>query len=159
MTQGRPARTSRTIVVYSGEGDSYEGVRRRAIELARESRATLVFYDADAASPLESPLPTNWSAEGADDRIPNRLEPDDLEAAGRAAIAQQVRQARAEGVEAYGWLPSGADAQDLAKYAEEVGADLILMPAELKDPGLVDRVRGRSTKATREAARVPVEVV
>jgi nucleotide-binding universal stress UspA family protein len=159
MTQTRPVRTGRTIVVYSGEGDRFEGVRRRAVELARESGATLVFYDADAASPFESPLPTNWSAEGADERIPNRLEPDDLDAAGRGSLADQVRQARADGVEAYGWLPSTADAHDLAKYAEEVGADLILMPAELKDPGLVDRVRGRTAEATRDAARVPVEVV
>jgi nucleotide-binding universal stress UspA family protein len=159
MSQTRPARTGRTIVVYTGESDRYEGVRRRAVERARETGATLVLYDSDAASAFESPLPTNWSAEGAEDRIPKRLEPKDLEAAGRAGLAEQVQAARAEGVQAYGWLPSSAGADDLTSYAEEVGADLILMPAELDDPDLVDRVRGRTTDAAREKARVPVEVV
>ncbi len=159
MSQTRPARTGRTIVVYTGEGDRYEGVRRRAVERARESGATLVLYDADAASAFESPLPTNWSSEGTDDRIPKRLEPDDLEAAGRGGLAGQVREARSEGVQAYGWLPSSADADALATYAQEVGADLILMPAELEDPDLADQVRGRTTEAAREKASVPVEVV
>jgi nucleotide-binding universal stress UspA family protein len=158
MNQAR-ARTDRTIVVYTGEGERYEGVRSRAVERARETGSTLVLYDADAASPFESPLPTNWSAEGADKRIPKRLEPEDLEAAGRGDLAGQVREARAQGVSAYGWLPSGADAEDLTSYAEEIGADLILVPAKLDDPSLVDRLRGRTTEAARETARVPVEVV
>lgn len=159
MTQARTNSASRTIVAYTGEGDRYAAVRRRAVDMARETGATVVFYDADAASPLASPLPTNWSAEGTDMEVPARLEPDDLDAAGRGALADEVRNARAEGVEAYGWLPSGSDARDLAVYAEEIGAERILVPADLDDPDLVDRLRGRSADEAREAARVPVEAV
>lgn len=155
----QPGSASGPIVAYTGEGERFANVRRRAIELGREQGASVIFYDVDAASALASPLPTQWSAEGADDEIPKRLGPDDLAAAGRADLAAEVRRAREEGIEAYGWLPEDAGADDVAEYARTVGASRIIMPAELEEPGPVDRLRGRSTDETRDETSVPVEVV
>jgi hypothetical protein len=53
----------------------------------------------------------------------------DLEAAGRRPIADQVREAQAAGVEAFGWLPESASADALRDYAARQRADLVLVPA------------------------------
>jgi hypothetical protein len=45
-------------------------------------------------------------------------------------LADQVRVVRAAGVAAFGWLPSKADADSLADYAANQGADLVLISTE-----------------------------
>src|SRR5918912_698113 len=73
---------ARTIVAVTGEDDRYTRVREEAIERALADHATLILYDLDAGrDPLESPLPTEWSAEGTDEDVADRLGPDELEAA------------------------------------------------------------------------------
>jgi hypothetical protein len=120
----------RTIVAVVSEDGRYDGVRRRAIERATETGATLLLFDIDAGtSLLESPRPTNWSAQGEEEQFGDRLGPDDLEALGRMPMAQQVRDARDQGVDAYGWLPENADRDALRDYASEQGARLVLVPA------------------------------
>jgi nucleotide-binding universal stress UspA family protein len=119
-----------TIIAIAAEDDRYAHVRRRAIERAKAAGATLVLFDVDARpSALESPLPTNWSGHGEEEQFGDRLSIQDLEAAGRRPIADQVREAQAAGVEAFGWLPDGTDADALRDYATRQRADLILMPA------------------------------
>ncbi|HYL40984.1 MAG TPA: hypothetical protein VET90_06730, partial [Candidatus Binatus sp.] len=96
----------RTIVAVTREDDDRQDVRRAATRRALQAHATLILYDLDAGrDPLESPLPTEWSAEGTDEVVTDRLGPDELEAAGRHAMADQVRAARAAGADAWGWLP------------------------------------------------------
>ena len=129
----------RTIIAVTGEDDRYASVRRRAIERAKEEHATLILYDLDAAeSPLESPLPTEWSAEGTEDEVSDRLGPDELEAAGRAVIADQVRGARSEGIDAWGWLPEKADREALLAYAADEPGVLLLVPEDGEDSELGD---------------------
>jgi hypothetical protein len=124
-----PANPS-TIIAIAAEDDRYAHVRRRAIERARASGATLVLFDVDAQpSALESPLPTNWSGHGEEEQFGDRLSVNDLEAAGRQPIAEQVRQAQAAGVEAFGWLPDKADADGLREYVVRQRADLVVVPA------------------------------
>jgi hypothetical protein len=124
------ARNSATIIAVTGEDDRYADVRRHAIERARATGATLVLFDIDARpSILESPLPTNWSGHGEEEQFGDRLSTQDLEAAGRHPIADQVREARAAGVEAFGWLPDSADAKALRTYALRQGATLVVVPA------------------------------
>jgi nucleotide-binding universal stress UspA family protein len=119
-----------TIIAITAEDDRFAHVRRRAIERARASGATLVLFDVDAKpSALESPLPTNWSGHGEEEQFGDRLSIQDLEAAGRRPIADQVREAQAAGVEAFGWLPDSADADALREYAARQGAGLVVMPA------------------------------
>lgn len=136
----------RTIIAVTGEDDRYEPVRRAGLDRALADHATLILYDLDAGrDPLESPLPTEWSAEGSEEAVADRLGPDELEAAGRSAIAEQVRQARAAGVDAWGWLPERDDRATLSAYAGQQVEPLLLLPDD--DPEL------------REAADVEGEVV
>jgi hypothetical protein len=128
----------RTIVAVTGEDDRYDRVRRMGTQRALDEHATLILYDLDAGrDPLESPLPTEWSAEGTDD-VPDRLGPEELEAAGRHAIADQVRGARDLGIDAWGWLPDDDDASALVGYAQSQVDPLILVPDD--EPDLEDAV-------------------
>ena len=102
----RPA----AIVAVTGEDDSHSAAIERAASVARTAGATVILWDRDAASPLESPLPTDWSGDGEQDQFGDRLDPDDLVAAGREPLARQVGQLREAGVDAWAWLPSRADA-------------------------------------------------
>jgi hypothetical protein len=55
----------RTVIAVTGEDDRFGPVRLAAVDRAQSEHATLILYDLDASeSPLESPLPTEWSAEG-----------------------------------------------------------------------------------------------
>lgn len=163
MTQ---APVTRTIVAVAGEDDRYRALRTRATALADGVPTTVILYDLDAGGMFASPVPTGWSGEGekeltSEEAGPrDRLGPDELETAGRAGIAEQVRALRAVGVDAWAWLPTSRDARDLAAYAERQGATLVLVPPGLEQPGLLDRVAGHAGVAEADAASpVPFETV
>lgn len=137
------------ILAYTGENERYRPLDQRALDAAKSAGARLIYYDADAASRLgaagASPLPTVWSADGEQDQFGNRLDPVQLEKAGRAWLRDTVIAARAEGVEAFGWLPSSNSAESLAEYAHEQGADLIFVPKDLDQGGLTAWLKGQPT--------------
>ena len=112
----------RTIVAVTGEDDRYAPVRSRASAMAAGSPSTVILYDVDAAGVFSSPVPTEWSGEGEQELTPERMGPDELEAQGRKPLADQVRNLRDVGVDAWAWLPTSADASALAEYAERQGA-------------------------------------
>ena len=119
----------RTVVAVTSEDDRLRKVRKEGIERALREHATLILYDLTAGEdPLESPLPTEWSAEGTDEDIGERLVPEELEAAGRAAIARQVQDARDRGLDAWGWLPGADDEKTLLAYAADQPDPLVLVP-------------------------------
>jgi hypothetical protein len=149
----------RTIVAITGEEAHYEPVRKRAGEIAASRGAGVILYNMDAADVFSSPLPTNWSGEGTEELYPGRLDPDDLDAAGRPNLADQVRLFREQGIEAWGWLPDSSGGEDLAQYAERQGADLILVPEELESPGILDRLQGAGVDETRDATSIPVVTI
>lgn len=129
MLEGGAMPTIGTIIAVTTEDDRFADARRAAVERAREERATLVLYDIDAGGdPLESPLPTKWSAEGTDRQVGDRLGPNELEAAGRGAIARQVLEARRHGVDAWGWLPAHASPEALRDYAERQPNAVVIDP-------------------------------
>lgn len=122
-----------------GEDGRYDPLRRQAVDRALAEHATLIFYDLDAGrDPLESPLPTDWSAEGTEEAVDDRLGPDELDAAGRHAIAREVRAARDRGVDAWGWLPAHDDKDTLSAYAADLTEPLIFVPDD--EPDLRDVV-------------------
>lgn len=132
--------SSSAIVAVTTEDGRHRHVLDRAAARARETGETVILFDLDAdMGPLESPLPTGWSGDGQEEQFGDRLDPGDLEAAGRRALADQVRALRAAGVEAFGWLPPTADADALAEYARGEDAELILVSAD--DAALIDRLR------------------
>ena len=148
-TTNRP----QVIVAVTGEDDRYGAVRSRATALAQDGEGTVILYDIDAGGLFASPVPTEWSGEGeaeltAQAAAPGeRLGPSELETAGRSPLADQVSALRAAGVEAWGWLPTSKDAADLAAYAERQGATVVLVPPDLLQPGIVDRLVGRAGAA------------
>ena len=129
----------RTVIAVTGEDDRYERVRVTGLERARAEGATLILYDLDAAgSALESPLPTGWSADGTDEKVGDRLGPQELAAAGREAIARQVEEARRAGVDAWGWLPSDKGRDALVEYAGRQPGAHIVVPDGDPDLDLAD---------------------
>jgi hypothetical protein len=129
----------RTVIAVTGEDDRFEPVRLAAIDRARTEHATLILYDVDAqTSPLESPLPTAWSADGTDEEVGDRLGPDELEAAGREPIARQVREARGRGLDAWGWLPSDSGKDALLEYVGRQPGARVLVPDGDPDLDIAD---------------------
>jgi hypothetical protein len=160
------ASTSQTIVAVTGEDDRYRAVRSRATALAAGGRGTVILYDLDAGGVFSSPVPTEWSGEGeqeltAEEAGPrDRLDPDELDTAGRSAVADQVRQLRSMGVDAWAWLPTSKDAADLADYARQQGATVVLVPPDLEKPGLVEKITGQAgTEDVARSSEVPFETV
>ena len=129
----------RTVIAVTGEDNRYEPVRKAAIARAKEERATLILYDIDAVtSPFESPLPTGWSADGTEEEVGDRLGPEELEAAGREAIARQVKDARGQGLDAWGWLPSDKGREPLLEYAARQPGARIMVPENDDDLDISD---------------------
>ena len=130
------------IIAWMGEGEHFASLLQQAIELAKGADASLVLYDADAASRFAAPLPSNWSGTGAEYLFGDLLSPNDLERAGRGAMAEHVRAALTAGVKASGWLPGSRSADTLAEYAAKIGADMIILPDDLEDRSMYQRFRG-----------------
>jgi nucleotide-binding universal stress UspA family protein len=147
------------IIAFTGEDRRYERVTAYAANIAAECGATLLLYDIDAAG-LQAPLPTIWSAEGTRERFQSgRLTADQLETLGRADLARQVRLHEARGLETFGWLPEHPNVDGLAKYAEEQGADMIVVPSHSDHRSIVDKIRGLDTGALGDRTAITVAVV
>jgi hypothetical protein len=141
--------TRKFVLAVTADDDRFAHVRTAAEEVARTAGATLILYDWDSAMLLGDPLPSIWSAEGTDTAVPDRLDPEALDAAGRSALADQVREVRSRGVEASAWLPSTHDAEALAQYAIDHEATDVFLPADLDGPGSVESTLGeRGIRAT-----------
>lgn len=154
------AGTVSTILAYTSEDGRYDAVRRAGVELALKNSATLILYDVDAAGVFgEEPMPTWFGSEGEDELYPDRLSPHDLETLGRHEIARQVEAARAEGAKAYGWLTGSKAAGRLAEYVQAQRVDAVLLPAELDDAGLFQRLRGNSVDAIKDQVECDVYLV
>lgn len=129
-----------TIIAVTSKETRHVPVLNRAAALGKEAGATVILFDLDAdLGPFESPLPTDWSGEGEQQQFGSRLDPNDLDAAGQAALADRVRTVRSAGVDAFGWLPPKADASALVDYAAEQAADLVLVSTE--DTDLINGLR------------------
>ncbi len=150
------------MIAITADEDRYQEVRRAAMDIATERSASLILYDWDAATVLGAALPTEWSADGAEEDVPERLDVAALEAAGRAEVGDQVKEAVQRGIDATAWLPSSTGADALLAYAERQGASVIVVPAELHAKGGLERITEGATKpvdAVRDKAAAKVVVV
>ena len=157
----RHVATPGAIVAVTAEDDRYASARHVAARLAKERDRPVILYDFDAASAFEEPLPTWWSSDGWENRFPDRLDDQQLDAAGRGPIANQVRELRAAGVEAFGWLPSEKGPDALAGYVNDQGASTVVVPRDVAElDGLEALLAGASGADPVEAgARAAAEVV
>jgi hypothetical protein len=153
---------ARTIVAVTDDEGRHPTARNLAVESARSSGARVLLYDLEAASPLASPRPTEWSSEGEPELYPDPLGVPELERLGHSQLAQQVADAAADGVEAAAWLPDRLGMNALLDYARRHRADVVLIPDELVGDDLLDRLLGKSVADAAEAERaasVPVLLV
>lgn len=149
------------IIAYLGEGTHYWPLIARATTIAKQRDARLILYDTDAASRLgANPLPTWWSGDGLKEQFDNRLGPEELEKAGREELRDRVVNARTEGIDAYAWLPSRRGAKELAEYATEQRATLLIIPSDLEKNGLTDWLKGQpSADKVADETHLPLLVV
>lgn len=153
---------ARTMVAVTDDEDRHPQARQLAIGSARSSGARVILYDLAAASSLMSPRPTGWSGEGEPELYGDPLEASELERLGRMALVQQISAASAEGVEAAAWLPDRPGMGPLLEYARRHDADVVLVPEEVVDDDVIDRLLGRTPSAAADAERrsaVPVLLV
>lgn len=121
------ARQASAIIAIVRE-DGSDPIRRRAIELAREVGAHLILWDGESGGRLlEDPLPNQYSADGEEEQFSERLSANDLEAAGRASLARQVREAQAAGLQVWAWLPSDQKVDTLRDYASRHGVGTVVV--------------------------------
>jgi nucleotide-binding universal stress UspA family protein len=157
MTEmSRLPRDPSLLVAFVSEDDQFAHVAKAAVELARRSGARLILYDRDAASAMGDPLPTWWSASGEPEQYGDPLSEAELHKLGFEDTAGRVARARAAGVDAWGWLPAQRGTDHLVDYAHEHDADVVLLPAELEEPGLTDRLRRQTVdRAVEETEAQP----
>ena len=122
-----------TIVAVVNDEPVADPVVQRATELGFERGARVVLYDVGAtASPLESPLPTEFASDGPDRGAPPLLTAADLDAAGQAPLARRVRALAEAGIDAYGWLPETDKPDTLIEYARSIGASDVVTSPQLE---------------------------
>ncbi|MFL5798471.1 MAG: hypothetical protein ACJ77A_11135 [Actinomycetota bacterium] len=151
--------TPSCIAAFVDEGGAYDHVIRAGIDLAREKRARLLLYDSTSASAFREPVASELSAEGVGEEVPALLSPEELETQGHHPLAERVAQARSAGVDAWGRLASEHGAGPFLEFAATQRADLLLVPAELDDPGIVERLRGETVEETRSGTSARVVAV
>jgi hypothetical protein len=124
-----PGKTS--VIAVTADDDRFAATRRAGMDLAGREGAELILYDWESPMLLGDPLPSVWSADGTDTAVPDRLDEEALEAAGRAAIARQVAEAKTAGLQATAWLPSERGPEALVRYARDHRAIGIVVPRDL----------------------------
>lgn len=152
---------TRSIILTTDDGrdPAYESMRAAVLADAGRRGDRVILYDRSAESYFVDPYPSGtWTAEVEDGPSRERLlEPEDLEMLGRRYLATQVGEARRQGVDAHAWLPPRPGARGMAEAVERFGAEIVILPATILEPSLVDRVRGNTLE--RLSQQVPAQVV
>ena len=143
--------SARLLVAYVSEDTELDHVRDAALEIGRRG-AKVILYDRDSASAFSDPMPNQWASQAEGAQFGDPLSDQELVKLGREPFARKVAAAREAGVDAWGWLASDHGTDALVAYAHDHGADLILLPADLEDPGLTERLKGETVEAAVEEA-------
>jgi nucleotide-binding universal stress UspA family protein len=147
--------SARLLVAYVSEDDELDHVRDAALEIGRGG-AKVILYDRDSASAFSDPMPNRWASQDEGAQFGDPLSDQELVKLGREPLARKVAAARRAGVDAWGWLASDHGTDALVDYARDHGADLILLPADLEEPGLGERLKGETVdKAVEEVTERP----
>ena len=144
---------ARLLVAYVSEDDELDHVRDAAVEIGDRGGAKVILYNRDSASAFADPMPNQWGSQAEGAQFGDPLSDQELVKLGREPFARKVAAAREAGVDAWGWLAADHGTDALVEYARRHGADLILLPADLEDPGLGERLKGETVdKAVEEAS-------
>lgn len=146
--------SAHAILACAAESDRRMAVLAAAVEAAQRQQVRLILYDMDAASSWVGSLPELDS-----DGYQHPLSPEELRGLGRGRLAEQVEQARSQGVDAFGWLPRGPGADAMVAYAREVGATTVMLSAELETPTFMQRLHNLTARRAKQRAGEDVTVV
>jgi hypothetical protein len=136
-----------TVVACAAETNRRAAVWSSAVRLAAAREARLILYDTDASSIWTSPFPEFDAA-----RYQHSLSPAELRELGRVDLASEVDDARAWGVDAYGWLPMTPGAKAMIAYAQAEGADTVVLSRQLEAPSLGQRLAQLTADDVRKEA-------
>lgn len=149
----RAAANARLVLAFTDDGSeaAYAGTRAGATEIAARANARVLLYDRSAESYLVDPYPYPdiIDAEKA-------LDGKRAEALGRSYLKDQIDEAASSGLEATAWLPTHPGPRGVAECLSRFAVDLIVLPEEIADPSLLDRVRGNTLSKYAAAADVPI---
>jgi hypothetical protein len=138
------------IVAWVAEDRELDHVDGAAIDLGLRERARVVLYDHDTASAVSDVLPNWWASQGERRQYGDPLSEEELIKLGLESLARKVATARERGVDAWGWPASSHGTEELVDYARRHGADVLLLPADLDDPSLLERLKGETVDETVE---------
>jgi hypothetical protein len=124
-----------TVVACAADTNRRAAVWSSAVRLAAAREARLILYDTDASSIWTSPFPEFDAG-----RYQHPLSPAEPRELGRVDLASQVDDARACGVDAYGWLPMTPGAEAMIAHAQAEGADTVVLSRQLEAPSLGQRL-------------------
>jgi nucleotide-binding universal stress UspA family protein len=144
--------SARLLVAYVSEDDELDHVRDAAVEIGGRGGARVILYDRDSASAFSDPMPNQWASQAEGAQFGDPLSDQELIKLGREPFARKVAAARQTGVDAWGWLASDHGTDAVVQYARDHDADLLLLPADLEDPGLAERLKGETVEAAVEEA-------
>jgi hypothetical protein len=144
--------SARLLVAYVSEDDELDHVRDAAVQIGRRGGATVILYNRDSASAFSDPMPNQWASQAEGAQFSDPLSDQELVKLGREPFARKVTAAREAGVDAWGWLASDHGTEPMVSYARDHDADLLLLPADLEDPDLGERLKGETVQAAVEEA-------
>jgi nucleotide-binding universal stress UspA family protein len=145
-----------SVLAYVDEAGTFDHVLRTARTLAKEHAARLILYRSMAApnDPIRVP-----EANAEDEPPPDPMSSRDLRRMGRPVLAAAVEGARDEGIDAWGWLTPEPGVGALMRFAEQVDAEVVVLPAELWNPTVFEGLRGEQLQVALERGTVNVVVV
>lgn len=156
MTQPPPTDAPRPLIAWIGEDGELDHVLRAALDRARADGARVILYDHDTASAFSDPVPNEWASQDEGDLFNDPLDDAQLVKLGLEPLARKVAAARRDGLDAWGWPATAHGTGEAVDYARRHGAGLLLLPDDLDDPGLRQRLRGETVdKAVQEAEAAP----
>jgi hypothetical protein len=157
---GQPPGPAYLAVTDDGADPRYAAVRDAATAAARAEGASLVLYDRTTESYLTNPYPSGPWSDDEDALSPAyAMTPGRLDAIGRGYLAEQVRAAGEAEVRAVGHLAVDHGANALRDAVQRYRPAVVFLPAHLREPSLLDRVRGNTLSALRRAVDGTVRLV
>ena len=141
-------------VTRMDDAPEYAAVRFKASNMAADNEGGVVLFEMTAASYLVSPYPE----ENRRQWIRTLREPE-LRRLGRSPLAAQLCAIRSKGADAEAILPTKHGFKHMAGWAQREDIDMIMLPASLVSPGLLDRLRGYSLRTLLDHTALPVMVV
>jgi hypothetical protein len=150
------SREARRILVVTGDRDEdYGRTRAAAFDIAASTGAEVILYDHSAESHFVDPyLAGPVAAEVNGTHGESLLDEQAVETLGRAYLADQMREAKPQSVQAKAWLPLETGGQGIADGVTRFHADLVIVPEgaakdlEVDVPALVVDATGKLVEAS-----------